>query len=64
NTYVEVDLDKLKYNARRFQDRSKKEIIGVVKADGYGTVDYMEAKALEECGIGFFRLSILYPLSE
>ncbi|MBQ6126220.1 MAG: alanine racemase [Erysipelotrichaceae bacterium] len=59
STYVEVDLDKLKYNARRFQERSKKEIIGVVKANGYCTVDYMEAKALEECGISFFAVSSL-----
>ena len=59
NTYVEIDLDKLKYNAGRFQEKSKKEIIGVVKANGYCTVDYMEAKALEECGVSFFAVSSL-----
>ncbi|MBO4919881.1 MAG: alanine racemase [Erysipelotrichaceae bacterium] len=59
NTYVEIDLDKLKYNAGRFREKSKKEIIGVVKANGYCTVDYMEAKALEECGVSFFAVSSL-----
>ena len=59
NSYVEVDLDKLKFNARKFQEKSKKEIIGVVKANGYCTVDYMEVNALEECGIDFFAVSSL-----
>ena len=59
NTYVEIDLDKLKFNARKFQENSKKEIIGVVKANGYCTVDYMQAKALEECGVDFFAVSSL-----
>ena len=43
NSYVEINLDRLKFNAIKFRDNSEKEIIGVVKANGYGTVDYMEA---------------------
>ena len=59
NSYVEINLDRLKFNAIKFRDNSEKEIIGVVKANGYGTVDYMEARALEECGIRFFAVSSL-----
>ena len=59
NSYVEVDLDKLKYNADYFRKRSNKTIIGVIKADGYGLVDYMTATALKQIGIDFFAVSSL-----
>ncbi|MBR3005179.1 MAG: alanine racemase, partial [Erysipelotrichaceae bacterium] len=59
NSYVQVDLDKLKENARYFQSRSKKKLIGVVKANGYGIIDYIEAKALKEVGVDFFAVSSL-----
>lgn len=58
-TYVEVDLDAIKNNARFFMDNSSKKIIGVVKANGYGAIDYMEAKALAETGVDFFAVSSL-----
>ena len=58
-TYVEVDLDAIKSNATFFMNNSKKKIIGVVKANGYGAVDYMEAKVLEETGVDFFAVSSL-----
>ncbi len=59
NSYVQVDLDKLKENARYFQSRSKKKLIGVVKANGYGIIDYIEAKTLKEVGVDFFAVSSL-----
>ena len=59
NSYVEVDLDRLKENAGWFMARKPKKLIGVVKANGYGIVDYIEAKTLKEAGVSFFAVSSL-----
>ena len=58
-TYVEVNLDNIQSNVKFFRNRSEKKIIGVIKANGYGTIDYMEAKALKEVGVAFFAVSSL-----
>ena len=59
NTYVQIDLDKLRFNIDYFLHKSDKKMIGVVKADGYCSIDYMEAKILEEKGVDFFAVSSL-----
>ena len=59
NSYVEIDLDKIKYNAEFFIQKTHKKIIGVVKANGYGSVDYMEISALKKAGVDFFAVSSL-----
>ncbi len=59
NSYVEVDLDRLKENALYFMSKKQKKLIGVVKANGYGVVDYIEAKTLKEAGVSFFAVSSL-----
>lgn len=59
NSYVEVDLDRLKDNAGYFLSKKPKKLIGVVKANGYGIVDYIEAKTLKEAGVDFFAVSSL-----
>ena len=59
NTYVQIDLDKLRFNIDYFQNKSDKKMIGVVKADGYCSIDYMEAAILEEKGVSFFAVSSL-----
>ena len=59
NSYVEIDLDSIKNNADYFIKHSNKKLIGVVKANGYGTIDYMEALALKEVGVDFFAVSSL-----
>jgi alanine racemase len=59
NTYLQTDLDKLKYNIDYFLHKSSKKMIGVVKADGYGSVDYVEASVLQEKGVDFFAVSSL-----
>ena len=58
-TFAEVDLDAIKNNAEFFMKNSKKKIIGVVKANGYGSIDYMEAKTLQKTGVDFFAVSSL-----
>ena len=59
NTYLQIDLDKLRFNIDYFLHKSNKKMMGVVKADGYGSIDYMEAKVLEEKGVDFFAVSSL-----
>ena len=59
DSYVEVDLDKLKENLRYFSKDASKKMIGVVKANGYGIIDYIEAKTLKEAGVDFFAVSSL-----
>ncbi len=59
DSYVEVDLDALKNNIQYFTSKSNKKLIGVVKADGYGIVDYIEAKTLKEAGVDYFAVSSL-----
>ena len=58
-TYVEVNLDNIKNNVRFFKNSSGKHIIGVIKANGYGVIDYMEAKILKDEGVDFFAVSSL-----
>ncbi|MBQ6333489.1 MAG: alanine racemase [Erysipelotrichaceae bacterium] len=59
NSYLEIDLDKLKANAEYFSARNHKKLIGVIKANGYGMIDYMEAQTLKEAGVDFFAVSSL-----
>ena len=58
-SFVEINLDNITKNALFFKNKSDKNIIGVVKANGYGSVDYMEVKALKEAGVDFFAVSSL-----
>lgn len=59
NSYVRIDLDKIQENAKFFMNHTKKDLIAVVKANGYGTIDWCEAEALEEIGVSFFAVSSL-----
>ena len=59
NSYVEIDLDNLRHNIRFFTSDTDKKLIGVVKADGYGMIDYIEAKTLKEEGVDHFAVSSL-----
>ena len=59
NSYVKINLDHIKYNAEYFCKKNNKKIIGVVKANGYGSVDYMEISALRKAGVDFFAVSSL-----
>ena len=59
NSFIEVDLDALKANARYFMERNGKQLIGVVKANGYGIGALAEVKTLKEAGVSFFAVSSL-----
>lgn len=58
-SWVEIDLDALKYNFHKIQEKAKKEIICVVKANGYGSGDQAIIQTALECGIHFFAVSSL-----
>ena len=58
-SYVEINLDNLEDNARFFMSNSNKGLIGVIKANGYGMVDYIEAQTLKKAGVSFFAVSSL-----
>ncbi len=58
-TYVEVNLNSIRNNVRFFKNNSGKRIIGVIKANGYGVIDYMEAKVLIDEGVDFIAVSSL-----
>ena len=59
NSYIKVDLDNLQYNARYYMKKTNKKLFGVIKANGYGLVDYIEAKTLLEVGVDHFAVSSL-----
>ena len=59
NSYLRVDLDQIQNNAKYFINHTKKDLIAVIKANGYGVIDWCEAEALEEIGVSFFAVSSL-----
>jgi len=59
NTYIEVNLDKYRENIKYFKNKSEKKIMAVIKANGYGLIDYCLAEILREEGIDFFCVSSL-----
>ena len=58
-SYIEINLDNLEANTRFFINDSNKGLIGVIKANGYGMVDYIEAEILKKAGVSFFAVSSL-----
>ena len=58
-TWVEINLDYLKYNLDQIKKRldPKCKIMGVVKADAYGHGDKIIAKHLEDFGVNFLGVS-------
>lgn len=59
NSYIEVDLDALEANAKYFIEKGGKEVIGVVKANGYGIDALEEVLTLKKAGVSFFAVSSL-----
>lgn len=48
DTYVEIDLDKLKHNVRQVYKKVKKPLMAIIKADAYGHGYQEVAKCLSE----------------
>ncbi|MEG0077551.1 alanine racemase [Anaerorhabdus sp.] len=58
-SWVEINLDALKKNIEHILNKSKKELICVIKANGYGSGDQFIIQTARECGIHFFAVSSL-----
>ena len=59
DSWVEVDLDALRYNVSYIKNKRKKKLIAVIKANGYGCGDAMVAKTVEEAGADMLAVSSL-----
>jgi len=59
NTWMEIDLDAVKYNVKKAIELSGRKVIAVVKADAYGCGDQMIAKAAIEAGAFMLAVSSL-----
>ena len=59
-TWLEIDIDNLKYNIDKIQKLVEgKKILGVVKADSYGFGAVKIAKELSEVGVKIFGVASL-----
>lgn len=58
-SWVEINLDALKKNFEYILQKSKKELICVIKANGYGSGDQYIIQTAIESGIRFFAVSSL-----
>ena len=56
-SYVAIDIERIKHNIKLLQDKTNKRLIGVIKANGYGTSDILNAKLLVECGVNLIAVS-------
>ncbi len=57
--WAEIKLDNLKHNVERIKETisNNAKILGVIKADGYGTGSVRAAEVLRECGVDFFAVA-------
>ena len=58
--FEKIDIDAVKYNINYFKNKPNKNIIGVVKANGYGAIDYKMCEILRDSGVNFFAVSSIY----
>lgn len=58
-SYMILDTDKYRKNIQILKDLSKKEMIAIIKANGYGLVDHIVADILYEEGVRAFGVSSL-----
>lgn len=59
DSWVEVDLDALKHNITCLKEKSKKKLIAVIKANGYGCGDTMIASTAIKAGADMLAVSSL-----
>lgn len=56
-TYLEVNEDNIRYNIRQLKQKSKKNLIAVIKANGYGTSDVRIARLAQKEGVELLAVS-------
>lgn len=57
NSYIEINVDNYRHNINYLKEISSKNLIGIIKANAYGAVDFKCAKILESEGVNFFGVS-------
>lgn len=58
-TFVEYNLDNFYHNLKVYEKITDKKIMAIIKANGYGAIDYYIANKLEKKGVDFFGVSSL-----
>ena len=56
-TVLKINVDNYIKNANAFINHTGKKLMGIVKANAYGLVDYVMAEYLEKSGVDFFGVS-------
>ena len=58
-TCLKINVDNCVDNVKMFADHTHKKVMGIVKANAYGLIDYELSKHLEKSGVDFFGVSSL-----
>ena len=58
-SYVTIDIARVKHNIKYLTEITNKKLIGVIKANGYGTSDVFNARLLIESGVKLIAVSSL-----
>ena len=58
-SYLEINVDAYKSNIAYLKGLNDKKLIAVIKANGYGIIDYIAAKLAKDTGVDFFAVSSL-----
>lgn len=59
DSYIEVNLDAIKHNIKRFIEHTNKAFFAVIKANGYGLGDVEIANVANDCGAKYLAVSSL-----
>ena len=59
NSWIEIDVDALRYNVKTLKAQTQKKFIAVIKANGYGNGDVAIAKVCVESGADMLAVSSL-----
>lgn len=59
DSWIEFNIDNLKYNINKLKNHSNKKMIAVIKANGYGNGDQFVAETAVEAGADYLAVSSL-----
>ena len=58
-SFLEINVDRYQANIAYLKGLNDKNLIAVIKANGYGIIDYIAAKLAKDAGVSFFAVSSL-----
>lgn len=59
DSYIKINIDNYRYNINYLRNKTNKQMIGIIKANGYGAIDYKCASLLQKEGVKIFGVSSL-----